>query len=158
MANVTARLRHAWNAFLNEDGTQRIGSPVEIGASYGTRSDRTRLRVTNERSIIASIYTRLSIDVASVDIRHVRLGPDNRYLEDVSSGLNNCLTIEANIDQAARAFRQDIAMTLFDKGVVALVPVDTTLDPAVSGSYDIKSIESILKQYIITNCKRILPL
>jgi hypothetical protein len=96
-----------------------------------------RLRVTNERSIISSIYTRLSIDVASVDMRHVRLDEENRYKEDIDSGLNNCLTVEANIDQAARAFRQDIAMTMFDRGVAVLVPVDTTINPEQTGGYDI---------------------
>ena len=98
--------------------------------SYGgSRPDRVRFRIPNERSIISSIYTRLSIDVASVDMRHVRTDDRKRYIEDIDSGLNNCLTVEANIDQAARAFRQDIAMTLFDKGVAALVPVDTSINP-----------------------------
>jgi hypothetical protein len=96
-----------------------------------------RLTLSNERSIISSIYTRLSIDVAAVDIRHVRLDENDRYVEDIDSGLNNCLKVEANLDQAARAFRQDIAMTLFDKGVAALVPVDTTLNPNLTGGYDI---------------------
>jgi hypothetical protein len=95
---------------------------------------------SNERSIISSIYTRLGIDVAAVDIRHVRMDDNQRYLEDVDSGLNNCLTLEANLDQAARAFRQDIAMTLFDRGVAALVPVDTTINPSTSGSFDIKTL------------------
>ena len=87
--------------------------------------------------MISSIYTRLSIDIASIDMRHVRTDEQKRYVEDVDSGLNNCLTLEANIDQAARAFRQDIAMTLFDKGVAALVPVETSINPAQTGGYDI---------------------
>jgi hypothetical protein len=93
----------------------------------------------NERSIISSIYNRLGIDVAAVDIRHVRLDDENRFLADMDSGLNNCLTVEANIDQGARAFRQDIAMTLFDKGVIAIVPVDTSVNPLTSGGFDIKT-------------------
>jgi len=87
--------------------------------------------------MISSIFTRLSIDVASVEMRHVRLDEENRYKEDIDSGLNNCLTVEANIDQAARAFRQDIAMTLFDRGVCALVPVDTSISPETNGGYEI---------------------
>jgi hypothetical protein len=99
-----------------------------------------RLRISNELSLISSIYTRLSIDVASVDMRHVRLDDNNRYIKDIDSGLNNCLTVEANIDQAARAFRQDIAMTLFDKGVAVLIPVETTVNPERSGGFDILTI------------------
>lgn len=136
MAVVGNRLKHAWNAFFNR------GDPLDypnIGASYGYNPSRVRMRFSNERSIISSIYTRLSIDVSGVDIRHVRLDDEKRYTGEIDSSLNDCLTVEANIDQAARAFRQDIALTLFDKGVAALVPVDTTLDPAVSGSYDIQT-------------------
>src|SRR5690606_15482192 len=99
------------------------------GASYGSRPDRTRLNISNDRSIIASIFVRVGIDVAAVSMRHVRLDENGRYLSTINSGLNNCLTLEANIDQAARAFRQDIAMTLFDKGTVAIVPVDTGVNP-----------------------------
>lgn len=134
---IGSRLRHAWNAFLNLEN--RL-NPRDIGASYGVRPDRVRLNVSNERSIISSIYTRLSIDVAAIDVRHIRLDDNKRYAEDVDSGLNNCLTLEANIDQAARAFRQDVAMTLFDRGVAALVPVDTTVNPSESGSFDIKTL------------------
>jgi hypothetical protein len=97
------------------------------------------MHYSNERSIISSIYTRLGIDVAAASIRHVRLDEQDRYASDIKSGLHECLTVEANIDQAARAFRQDIAMTLFDEGTVAIVPVDTTLDPSQSGSFDIKT-------------------
>jgi hypothetical protein len=138
MARISDRLKHAWNAFTN----QPIPAEdfVYTGtASYGRRPDQNRFRVSNERSIISSIYTRLSIDVAAIAIRHVRVDDENRYLEDIDSGLNNCLTLEANVDQAARAFRQDIALTLFDKGVAALVPVDTSISPTTSGSFDIKT-------------------
>jgi hypothetical protein len=134
------RLKHSWSAFTSPTAIPSDFSFGALGASYGSRPDRVRLRYSNERSIISSIYTRLSIDVASVDIRHVRMDSDNRYLGDIDSGLNSCLTIESNIDQAARAFRQDVAMTLFDKGVAAIVPVETTLDPTVSGSFDIKNL------------------
>jgi primosomal protein N'' len=134
--SVKDRLVHAWNAFLNIDR----GDPFESVASYGTRPDRTRLRFTNEKSIISSIYNRIAIDVADLTIKHVRLDNQGRYDSDYQSGLNECLTVEANIDQAARAFRQDLIMTLFDEGVAALVPVDTTINPNVSGSFDIKTL------------------
>jgi putative sterol carrier protein len=135
---IGSRLKHAWNAFTNADEQYRIRSDVvDIGGSYMFRPDRVRFRFSNERSIISSIYTRLSIDVAATDIRHVRLDENGRYLEDMDSGLNNCLTLEANLDQAGRQFRQDIAMTLFDSGVAAIVPVDTTLSPLETGGYDI---------------------
>jgi hypothetical protein len=132
-------LKHAWNAFLDINQDVQFRS-YDGGATYGTRPDRTRLTFSNERSIIASIYTRLGIDTAAIELRHVRLDSDDRYLEDVDSGLNNCLTLEANIDQESRAFRQDIAMTLFDRGVAAIVPVDTTINPETSGSFDIKTL------------------
>lgn len=133
MPAIGSRLKHAWNAFTNQDDPLRsYGDAVTYG-----RPDRSRSRISNERSIISSIYTRLSIDVAGVDIRHVRLDDNGRYQEDVNSGLNNCLTLEANIDQAARAFRQDIALTLFDQGCAAIIPVDTSLSPLDTGGFDI---------------------
>ena len=109
----------------------------DYGSGYAYRPDRTRLRIPNERSIISSIYTRLSIDVASIAMRHIRQDDQDRYQDDINSGLNNCLTVEANLDQAAQAFRIDMALTLFDKGVVAIVPIDTTLNPITNGGYDI---------------------
>jgi hypothetical protein len=136
MAPFGERLKHAWNAFRGgEDPMRTYGG--EIGSSYGGRPDRQRLFFTNERSIISSIYSRLCIDVSGVDIRHVRTDDQGRYLEDIDSGLNNCLTLEANLDQAARHFRQDIAQTLCDKGVAAIVPVDTSLSPLETGGYEI---------------------
>lgn len=137
MASMTARLKHAWNAFTGQDATDRIHSYGEGGTTFGIRPDRTRLSFSNERSILSSLLTRLSVDVASISIRHVRLDANKRYLEDMDSGLNNCLTLEANLDQAARHFRQDIALTLFDKGSLAIVPIDTTLNPSQTGGYDI---------------------
>ena len=137
MASMTARLKHAWNAFTGQDATDRIHSYGEGGTTFGIRPDRTRLSFSNERSILSSLLTRLSVDVASISIRHVRLDENKRYLEDMDSGLKNCLNLEANLDQAARHFRQDIALTLFDKGSLAIVPVDTTLNPGQTGGYDI---------------------
>jgi len=133
---VGTALRHAWNVFTTNVNKARPYGYYGTGNS-GRRPDRLRFRIPNERSLVSSIYTRLSIDVASIDMRHVRLDDEKRYKEDIDSGLNNCLTVEANIDQAARAFRQDIALTLFDRGVAALVPVDTTISPETSGGYDI---------------------
>ena len=136
---LLARIAHAWNAFLNQDPGQRVVSYGQ-GSNFGSRPDRVRLRWSNERSIISSIFTRLSIDVAALDMRHVRLDEEKRYLEDIDSGLNNCLTVEANLDQAATQFRQDIVLTLLDKGVAAIVPVDTTVNPSASGGFDIKTL------------------
>lgn len=137
MASIYDRVKRAYNAFsIDESQTQ----PIDYG-SYGAvttiRPDRIRTSFSNERSIVTSIYTRISIDIASVLIKHVKLDDQDRYLEDVKSGLNNCLTLEANLDQAARAFRQDIAMTLCTNGVAAIVPVDTTMNPNATASYDI---------------------
>lgn len=127
---------HAWNAFSNwEQRSPNLSQ--QYGLTQSFRPDRNNFRITNERSIIASILTRMAMDVASIDLLHVRLDEDKRFLEEIDSGLNNCLTVEANLDQAARAFRQDIAQTLFDEGVAAIVPVDTTLNPNVTGGYDI---------------------
>lgn len=132
------RLKHAWNAFRNQSPEHRVES-YNGAMNFGGRPDRVRFTVTSERSIISSIYTRLSIDVAGVTIRHVRLDENDRYLEDIDSGINRCLNLEANVDQAGRAFRQDIAATLIEHGVAAIVPVDTTINPSRSGGYEIKT-------------------
>lgn len=134
---IVDRLKHAWNAFF-DDAFRR-----DLNFNYGPmmsglRPDRVR-SFGNERSIVNSIYNHLAMDAASVDILHVRLDEENRFLADVDSGLNNCLTIEANIDQGARAFRQDIVMTLFEQGTIAIIPVDTTINPMVSGGFDVKT-------------------
>ena len=137
------RMAHAWNAFVDNDtnnGDFQLQFANTFGASYGLRPDRHRVRVSGEGSIISSIYTRLGVDVATVFIRHIRRDENGRYLEQVSSGLNECLTVEANLDQAATAFRQDMAMSLFDKGVIAVVPVDTTINPRYTGGYDIRTL------------------
>lgn len=139
MPTFGARLKHAWNAFANRNDEERpyIG---DYALSMGRRPERWPMRFSNERSIISSIYTRIGIDVASVEMLHVRTDEQKRYLEEIESGLNYCLTEEANLDQAARQFRQDIAMTILDEGVAAIVPVDTTISPMESGGYDIKTL------------------
>jgi hypothetical protein len=134
-----SQLKHAWNAFVDRDETFR-GYNRDWGASYGIRPDRVRLRISNERSIISSLYTRLSVDIAAVDMRHVRLDDQDRYTEDIKSGLHNCLNVEANVDQTGRAFMQDMALSLFDLGVIAVVPVDTNVNPAGAGSVDIQTL------------------
>lgn len=143
MPKFTSRLKsmfaHAWNAFKDEKLEDRVRSHAGTGSSYTWRPDRIRMRYSNERSIIASIYMRLGIDAASVDIRHVRRDSEGRYVEDINSGLQNCLTVEANIDQAARHIRQDWFQTMFDRGTIAIVPVDTSVDPTSTG-FDIKTL------------------
>ncbi len=130
-------IRHTWNAF--EDSDQQLGS-AGVQTSFSAIPFRPRMRYGNERSIISSIYTRLSMDVASVSIRHVRLDEEDRYLGDIQSGLNWCLTWEANMDQSPRQFRQDIALRLFDAGAIAIIPNETTTDPTTPGSFDYKSL------------------
>lgn len=136
---ISDRLSHAWNAFTDREVQEEFQPITSIGESHAIRPDRTRSFNRNERTIISSIYARMSIDVAAIDIRHVRLDENERYVETIQSGLNNCLALEANIDQAGRQFKQSIAWTLFDKGVIALVPIDTSLNPKVTGSYDINT-------------------
>lgn len=138
------RLKRSWNLFIGKEeqdqspAIRRSYFDYGYGSSSSHRPDRTRLLSSNERStIISSIYTRLGIDVAAVDLKHVRLGDNDRYLEDINSSLNNCLTLEANLDQGASAFKQDLAMTIFDKGVAAVVPVDTTGDMFLGSNFDI---------------------
>lgn len=138
MATLRDRLAHAWNAFT--DNVEDRGFSFSRGQISSTPPDRVRLRAGNERSIISSIYTRLSIDVAETIIKHVRLDDNERYVETIKSGLNNCITVEANMDQAGTQFRQDMAMSLFNWGVIAIVPVDTTEDPSNPGLTDIKTI------------------
>lgn len=133
------RIKHAWNAFAGIEARNDYGfdhGPVTFG---GVRPDRSRMIMGNEQTIISSIYNRLSLDAAAIDILHVRTDAEKRYTGDIDSALNNCLTVEANIDQAARQFRQDAIMTLFEKGTVALVPIDTTINPNATGSFDIKT-------------------
>jgi Phage portal protein len=134
------RLKHAWNAFSWREKVWPDYSSQDLGSSYGKNQAHTRMRILNERTIINSIYTRLSVDCASVGLRHVTVDDYGKYQADVKSGLNDCLRVEANVDQAARAFRQDMYLTMLDVGHIAVVPVDTTLDPTLSGSYDVQSL------------------
>jgi hypothetical protein len=131
-----SRLKHAWNAFT---GNVQMNYR-DLGMSYSYRADRPRMSRGNERSIVTSVYNRIALDVAALNVQHVRLDENGRFLSVIDDGLNNCLTLEANIDQTARSFIQDVVVSMFDEGSVAIVPVDTTTDPNVSGSYDIQSL------------------
>lgn len=137
--SLTSRLKTAWNAFRNRDPTMFYREP---GMSYTYRPDRVRFSGGNERSIVTSVYNKIAVDVAAIDIKHCRLDSNDRYIKDINSGLNNCLTLEANIDQSGRSFKQDAVMSMFDEGVVALVPVETIGDPTLSGSFDILSMRT----------------
>lgn len=140
---ITSRLRHAWNAFFSRDPTNEFNTPEIItGYSSSYRPDRKRFYGGSERSIISSIYNRIAMDCAAIDVKHVRLDDSERYLEDVDSGLNNCLTLEANMDQTGRALIQDVVMSMLDEGCVAIVPVDTTKDPNYTDSYDILTLRA----------------
>lgn len=134
------RLKHAWNAFVGRD--QEIVQHQDLGVSNFARPDRVRYHFGSERTILASIFTRIAMDVSQIQIRHVRTDSEGRYIEDVDSGLNYCLNTEANIDQTDQAFIQDLVASLLDEGVVAAVPVDTTINPSISGSYDIKTMRT----------------
>ena len=134
-----SRLKHAWNAFTNKDPTE-VYRDVGTASSYYYRPDRPRLTGGNEKTITTAIYNRIAIDIAAVDIKHVRLDENKRYLSEIDSGLNNCLNVEANLDQTGRGLIQDIVMSLMDEGCVAVVPVDTTIDPTVSSSYEINTL------------------
>lgn len=139
---LATRLKHAWNAFRNRDPTMVSPDRQTTGYGNSTRQDRVRLHVTNERSVIISVYNRIALDVSAVNIQHVRLDQNGRFAETIQSGLNNILSTEANLDQTNIGFIQDIVMSMFDEGVVAVVPVDTTLDPKISGSYDIQTMRT----------------
>lgn len=145
--SITDRMKHAFNAFMNRDPTAYYNR--NLGSSYSIRPDRPRLSRGNERSIITAIFNRIAMDVAAIDIMHCRLDENNRFIEKIDSGLNNCLNLEANVDQSGRAFIQDAVMSMLDEGVVALVPVDTDLNPAITDSYDILTMRTgkILEWY-----------
>ena len=137
---VSSRLKHAWNAFVNN--RDPTASYRDIGPGYSYRPDRPRLTRGNERSIITSVYNRIALDVAAIDIRHVKLDENDRFSEIIDSGLNNCLALDANIDQTGRAFIQDAVMSMLDEGCVALVPIETTFNPQQTGSFDINTIRT----------------
>lgn len=132
--NLGSRLKHAWNAFNGRDPTV-VGTPGQM--VYTQNPSRHRFTYGNQRSIVSSIYNQIAMDISAIDIEHVRLDENGNFKETITSGLNNCLTLEANIDQTARAFVQDMILSMFDEGVVAIVPTDTTIDPRYSTSFDI---------------------
>ena len=132
------RLRHSWNAFMNKDPTEEKRY-IELGPSNSRRPDMFRPTRGTEKTIITSIYTKIAIDVSSLRVEHVKIDENGRYTETLKTGLNYALTTEANIDQTSRAFIQDVVMTMFDEGCAAIVPVDTTLNPLKTGSYDIQT-------------------
>lgn len=137
----TTRLKHAWNAFLNnKDPT--LPEFRDIGSSYSIRPDRPRLNPGNERSIINSVFNRIAMDAAAVRIRHVRFNENEQYIGEIDSALNNCLSLEANVDQTGRAFIQDIVMSMLDEGVVAVVPIDTSVDPRRNNSFEINTMRT----------------
>lgn len=133
------RMRNGWNAFRNRDPTMFYNEP---GMSYSYRPDRPRFSRGNERTIATSVFNKIAMDVAAVDIRHCKVDENGRYIEDVNSDLNQCLTLEANIDQTHRAFRQETVMSMFDEGVVAIVPIETKGDPTFSTAFDIRSMRT----------------
>ena len=135
--NIGTRVKRAWDAFNAQEETSISRTPIDYGPGYGRRPDRHRIISGSERTIISSIYNRIAVDVATTTFEHVRTDDDGRYLETINSGLNNCLNIEANIDESGFAFKIDAIISLLDEGGVALVPVETLGDPIMSGSYDI---------------------
>ena len=146
MESVGSRLKHAWNVFFNKDPDPYYGTN---GMGYSNRPDRPRLTRGNERSIITAVYNRIAIDAAALSIQHVRLDQNNRFISVIESGLNTCLTSDANVDQTGRAFIQDAVMSILDEGCIAIVPTDTTFNPTITGSYDINSVRTgkILQWY-----------
>ena len=140
------RLQHGWNAFMNKDPTRGY---YDTGPGYSYRPDRPRLTRGNERTIVTSIFNRIALDVAALNITHCKVDENGRYVSSIDSSLNNCLNLEANLDQTGRAFIQDVVISMFDEGCVAVVPVDTSIDPEVSGSYNIESMRTgkILEWY-----------
>lgn len=137
---IRDRLQHAWNAFIYNDNN--YGNPENLGGFSTFKPDRMHFSRGVERSIVTSVYNRLAIDVSSMEIKHVRLDENGRFKEEVNSGLQNCLSVEANIDQTSRAFLQDVVMSMLDEGCVAIVPVDTTIDPTKSSSYEINTMRT----------------
>lgn len=142
MPTITQRIRSGWNAFIGRDPTMVANMFNEYDYGYGTRPDRKRYSGGNQRSIVASVYNRISVDVASVRFEHSRLDENNHFKESVRSGLNDCINVSANVDQTGRAFIQDIVESMFDEGVVAVVPTDTDINPMDTSSYDILSMRT----------------
>lgn len=145
--SILTRIRSAWNIFRY--GERMPTDYQDLGVGYGYRPDRVQMFLSNQTSTISSVYNRIGIDVAAIAIQHVRTDENGQYVDAIPSGLNNCLTVEANIDQTGRAFIQDVVMSMCDEGTVAIVPIDTTIDPNVSGSYDVLTMRTgrILQWY-----------
>lgn len=148
MPTITERLKHSWNAFLGRDPTPKY---VDIGPAYSYRPDRPKRTLMRDKSVVTAIYNRIAVDCAAIDIEHVRIDKahNNRFTEVIQSNLNECLTLDANLDQTGKALKRDIVMSMFDEGCIAVVPVETTINPNVSGSYDISSMRTgkILEWY-----------
>jgi hypothetical protein len=137
------RFKRSWNAFAsNRDPTVIYQHHMDLGAGYSSRPDRPRLTRGNERSIVTAIFNRIAMDVAAIDIRHVKLDEDGRYKETMKSSLNDCFELAANVDQTGRAFIQDVVMSMFDEGHVVMVPVDTDVDPNNTSSFDVLSMRT----------------
>lgn len=134
------RIKHGWNAFSNRDPTFEYSYDTGPGTTY--RPDRPILSRRNDKTIVTSIYNRLAMDVAALEFRHIRLDENDRYVETIMSGLNNCLSLEANKDQTSRAFMHDVIMSTLDEGVIAIVPVDTTRNPMDTDSWDIQTMRT----------------
>ena len=135
---IIDRLQHAWNAFVGENKNNN----VNLGYSSTIRPDRVTLTRGNDRSIVTSVYNKISLDCAAIDLRHVRLDVDGRYVEDINSKLNECLTLEANKDQHTKAFFHDVYMSLFDEGNIAIVPIDTVTNKDLLTAYDIETMRT----------------
>lgn len=144
--SFSSRLRHAWDVFRNREPTYDY---QDTGPVSSFRPDRIRLSGGNERSIVTSIFNRIALDVSTINIKHCRIDDNGRFKESINSSLDNCLNLEANIDQTGRAFMQDVVMSMLDEGCVAIVPTDTTLDPITTTSYDIQTMRTgkILEWY-----------
>ena len=137
---IGSRLKHAFNAFMNRDPTDR--GLANSGSGSSIRPDRPRFTRGKDRTIVTAICNRIAIDVAAININHCRIDSNGRYVETINSSLNNCLNVEANTDQTGRAFKQDIVMSMLDEGVVAIVPIDTSMNPTITNSYDILTLRT----------------
>lgn len=138
--SLGSRVQSAWNAFFNKDPTTDNSGAIDLGTAYASRPDRVKFTRGNEKSIVTAVFNRIALDTAAVSIEHVRLDENDRYIYSMQSKLNNCLTLEANIDQTGRALIQDVVMSMLDEGCVAIVPTDTTYDPTKTDSYDIAAL------------------
>ena len=138
--SLGSRVQSAWNAFFNKDPTTDNSGAIDLGTAYASRPDRVKFTRGNEKSIVTAVFNRIALDTAAVSIEHVRLDENDRYIHSMPSKLNNCLTLEANIDQTGRALIQDVVMSMLDEGCIAIVPTDTTYDPTKTDSYDIAAL------------------